>query len=595
MESIGFDYYGSMSLKSPTVRCKRVLGLLAALASSWAAAQTAVDNGPENSVLDGEIFYEVLVGEISAQAGDGSAAFALLLDAARKANAANLFERAVQIALDARNGDAALQAAQSWVRAYPQALDANRYFVQILVGLNRPMDAVAPLKRAMRAMTAADKFATIEALPRYFARATDRRLAATSVEQVLVTEVSDPVAGPLAWAVIGQMRLQANDAAGALGAAKRGIALNPQSAAPATLALALLGTAAPEAESLVQSYLAGKPSAEFRVAYIRYLVGAQRIGHAYAQALKLTQQSPDYADGWLLQGSIELQEGKFQEAEATLKKYMEIRAAAAQKPDPQAMDRSLVMAHVLLSQVAEQGGRYDEALVYLQRIGNPAEAMRMGSRQAAILAKQGKLEEGLALLRALPEPENQPDAAKTKAIAVAQLLRDNKKPLEAYQTLEAALARFPDDLDMRYDLAMMAEKMGKLDVMEELMRQVIAAKPDFHAAYNALGYSLADRNIRLGEARQLIAKALEFAPGDPFIVDSMAWLEYRSGNTQEAIRLLQSAFKARPDAEIAAHLGEVLWSAGEKSQAAAIWEQGLKINPENETLLETTQRLRNKP
>ena len=593
MESIGFVYYDSMSLISLIARRKHVLGLLVALAAGWACAQTPADKVPENSVLDGEIFYEVLVGEISAQSGDGSAAFALLLDAARKANAANLFERAVQIAFDARNGDAALQAAQAWVRAYPQSLEANRYFVQILVGLNRLPETVTPLKRAMRVMTAADKFATIEALPRYFARASDRRLAATSVEQALVGEIADPSAGPLAWAVIGQMRLQANDVVGALTAARRGIALNPQSAAPATLALALLGTAAPDAESLVQSYLAGKPSAEFRVAYIRYLVGAQRIGHAYAQALQLTRQSPNYADGWLLQGSIELQESKFQEAEATLRKYMEIRAMATPKLDPQAMDRSLVMAHVLLSQVAEQGGRYAEALDYLRRVGNPAEVMRMGARQAAILAKQGKLEQGIALLRALPE--DQADAAKAKASAVAQLLRDNKKPQEAYQVLEAALASFPEDLDMRYDLAMMAEKTGKLEVMEELMRQVIAAKPDFHAAYNALGYSLADRNIRLGEARLLIAKALEFAPGDPFIVDSMAWLEYRSGNTQEAIRLLQDAFKARPDAEIAAHLGEVLWSAGEKAQAAAIWEQGLKINPENETLLETTQRLRNKP
>lgn len=572
---------------------KYALSLLAALATGLASAQSSADRDPQNSVLDGEIFYEVLVGEISAQAGDGGAAFALMLDAARKANAANLFERAVQIALDARNGDAALQAAQAWAIAFPQSLNANRYCVQILVGLNRLPDTVTPLKRAMRAMSAVDKFATIESLPKYFARATDRRLAAVIVEQALVGEVSDAFSGPLAWAVIGQMRLRANDTPGALVAAKRGLALNLESVAPATLALTLLDTAAPEAESLVQAYLAGKPSAEFRVAYIRYLVGAQRMGHAETQVQQLTRQSPEYAEGWLLRGSIELQQGKLQEAETALRKYLEIRALAVQKPSSKAMDRSLVMAHVLLSQVAEMGGRYAEALEYLQNVGNPAEAMRLGVRQATILAKLGKLAEGIALLRALPE--DQPDSAKNKAVAEARLLRDNKELQQAYQVLEAALERFPDDLDMRYDLAMMAEKMGRLETMEKLMRQVIAAKPDFHAAYNALGYSLADRNIRLGEARQLISKALEFAPGDPFIIDSMAWLEYRSGNTQESVRLLREAFKARPDAEIAAHLGEVLWSVGEKSQAAAIWEQGLKINPDNETLLETTQRLRGAP
>ena len=161
--------------------------------------------------------------------------------------------------------------------------------------------------------------------------------------------------------------------------------------------------------------------------------------------------------------------------------------------------------------------------------------------------------------------------------------------------MEQAVQRFPNDVDLKYDLAMQAEKRGKLDAMEQLMRQVIALRPDYHAAYNALGYSLADRNLRLVEARELLTKALEYAPSDPFIVDSMAWLEFRSGNTQEAARLLQGAFKNRPDAEIAAHLGEVLWALAQREQAEAIWGEGLRLNPENETLLETIRRLRGAP
>jgi Flp pilus assembly protein TadD len=130
--------------------------------------------------------------------------------------------------------------------------------------------------------------------------------------------------------------------------------------------------------------------------------------------------------------------------------------------------------------------------------------------------------------------------------------------------------------------------------MEKLLRQVIAANPQYHNAYNALGYSLADRNVRVPEARQLIAKALEFAPDDPYIVDSMAWVEYRSGNKQEALNLLQSAFKAKPDPEIAAHLGEVLWSLDQKAQAKLVWKKGSDLDPDNETLKETVRRL-NKP
>ena len=139
---------------------------------------------------------------------------------------------------------------------------------------------------------------------------------------------------------------------------------------------------------------------------------------------------------------------------------------------------------------------------------------------------------------------------------------------------------------------MLAEKMDNLPEMERLLRQVIAAKPDYHHAYNALGYSLAERNVRLPEAKELIQKALTFAPGDPFISDSLAWVEFRMGNKAEALRILDTAYKARPDAEIAAHLGEVLWSLGQRDRAQAIWREGLLLNSENDTLQETLKRLR---
>jgi Flp pilus assembly protein TadD len=128
--------------------------------------------------------------------------------------------------------------------------------------------------------------------------------------------------------------------------------------------------------------------------------------------------------------------------------------------------------------------------------------------------------------------------------------------------------------------------------MERLLRRIIAEKPEYHHAYNALGYSFADRNIRLSEARQLILKALEFAPGDPFISDSLGWVEFRNGNKAEAVRILQLAYKARPDAEIAAHLGEVLWSMGQRDQAMSIWREGAQLNADNETLTGTLKRLR---
>jgi len=139
---------------------------------------------------------------------------------------------------------------------------------------------------------------------------------------------------------------------------------------------------------------------------------------------------------------------------------------------------------------------------------------------------------------------------------------------------------------------MLAEKMGDIDEMERLLRQLILAKPDDPQAYNALGYALADRNLRLPEARQLIEKALALAPGDSFIVDSLAWVTYRMGQTKEALELLRSAYSQRPDTEIAAHLGELLWVSGQRDEALQIWREGFQTNPDNETLNETLQRLR---
>jgi Flp pilus assembly protein TadD len=188
-------------------------------------------------------------------------------------------------------------------------------------------------------------------------------------------------------------------------------------------------------------------------------------------------------------------------------------------------------------------------------------------------------------------PENQPEDARAKINAEVQLLRENKQYSLVYGVLQEALKTTPGDVDLQYDLAMAAEKLDKVAEMEQLLRQVIADKPDYHQAYNALGYSFADRKIRLSEARELIQKALDFAPNDPFIQDSMGWVEFRSGNLVQAQQILQAAYQSRPDPEIAAHLGEVLWSMGQQAQARTIWKQGATQNPDNETLRETMQRL----
>jgi len=327
------------------------------------------------------------------------------------------------------------------------------------------------------------------------------------------------------------------------------------------------------------------------MAYTRNLLNAQRYADAYAQTLLLNAEKPDMAEAWLVRGSLELQDKKTAQAESSLKTYVALKPAPADAA-PSEMDRGLVQAYLLLAQIAEQNQRPDEAMAYLGRIDSPQDALRVQSRRAAILAHQGKLAEARALIRSTPE--TQPEDARAKISAEVQLLREARQYQDAYEVLYNATAQYPEDMDLVYDQAMMAEKIGRPDEMEVLLRRVIAAKPDYYHAYNALGYSFADRGVRLTEARELVTKSLEFAPNDPFIVDSLAWVEFRSGNPAEAARLLQGAYKARPDAEIAAHLGEVLWSLGQHDEANTVWAAGQALSPENETLLETMKRLRGK-
>ena len=189
-------------------------------------------------------------------------------------------------------------------------------------------------------------------------------------------------------------------------------------------------------------------------------------------------------------------------------------------------------------------------------------------------------------------PTNTLQAQRVRLQAEVKLLRDYKQFEQAYQVLVTASKATPDDLDLRYEVAMMAEKLNRMDEMERILRGVIEAKPDFQHAYNALGFALADRNIRLKEARELIVTALEFSPEDPMITDSLGWVEFRMGNKVAALAILERAYASKNDPEIGTHLGEVRWSLGQRDKALKIWRDAKKVAPNNEILLETLKRLK---
>jgi tetratricopeptide (TPR) repeat protein len=171
------------------------------------------------------------------------------------------------------------------------------------------------------------------------------------------------------------------------------------------------------------------------------------------------------------------------------------------------------------------------------------------------------------------------------------MLREAKRPLEAIKRLEAANERMPDTVEIKYELAMMYERNERLNDTERLLREVIELDPGHAHSYNALGYSLADRNQRLPEALKLITRALEIAPNDPFIMDSMGWIKFRLGDYVAAVQYLEKAYRVRPEADIAAHLGEALWMLGQRDAALEIWKKALVKEADNATLQETIKRL----
>jgi tetratricopeptide (TPR) repeat protein len=578
-----------------TLRLTALVVLVASLGVHPVFSQTqdTSPDAPPSSSLDGELFYQLLLGELNAIGGEPGVGFSLYLDAARKTGDARLFKRATDIALQARSGESALQAARAWRQALPASREANRYLFQILIGLNRVVEAVEPLKHDLSLTDTADRIATINAIPRLFARVADKKQAANVVEQALVDYLRNPEVGATAWTTVGRMRLDAADPVGALDAARIGQSLDAAAEGPAILALNLMDSKTPEAEAIVRKHLAGKPRIEFRMDYARALLNNQRYAESTAQLKAITDERPDYSQAWLIKGTLELQDKQPDAAEQSLRRFVEMEAAKPESPDAAESSRGLTQAYLALSAIAEQKKDFAGARAWLAKIDNSEEMISVQSRRAAILAREGKLDEARALIRALPE--SNPADARMKISAEVQLLRDNKQFRAAYDLLKDAMARYPQDTELIYDQAMVAEKLGDLNEMERLLRLAIAIKPDYQHAYNALGYSFADRNVRLPEARELVRKALEYAPGDPFISDSLAWVEFRSGNLPEALRILQKAFKDKPDAEIAAHLGEVLWTMGDHAQAVAVWKEGMQLNAENETLQETVKRLQVKP
>ena len=557
---------------------------------AWAqpAAQTATAV-PQKSVLDAPLFYQLLLGELNVRQGSPGSGFSMLLDAARKTRDPALYQRAVDVALQSRSGDAALQAAQAWKKDMPEAMEANRYLLQILLALNRVPEAGEALATSIKALPASERNAAIASAPRVFARVQDKKLAADTVQKALQEALQERATSASAWTTIGRMRREAGQLALAVEATRQGFKAEASAQGPLILALSLAGAAANEVMPLLEQAMQGEVQPELRLGYARTLINQSQNQAALRELARLNTEHADFADGWLVHGLMLQDMGKVSEASNQLQRYVSLMASAKTTEAASGLAEALMA----LAQMAQRQGQLTQAQQWLAKVPANADPIKLASRQADLLAQQGRLEEARKVLADIRT--STPEQALRKTLVQSHWLREHKQAEAAHALVKKALSEQPNNTDLLSELALVSEKLKRFDEMERLLRELIQRKPDDPHAFNALGYSLADRNLRLPEARQLITQALQLAPHDAYIQDSLGWVAYRQGQFQEALQILQTAYRAKPDAEIAAHLGEVLWVMGQTREAATIWREGLLLKADNDTLLETLKRFNFKP
>lgn len=520
--------------------------------------------------LTGQIVYQLLLGEIAGQRGQFGLAARTFLDLAITTRDVRIARRATELAFHARQYDVALEAVRLWLSLEPESQPAKQMQSTLFLASGRIDELAANLALDL-ALEAPKVGEALMRIARAFARYPDKQAVHRLFDQLTrpYPELAE------ARFVRAQTGLAIGDVAGARSEIDQALVLRPDWDVAALFKAELLPKG-PAQLDFLKTWLDANPAAhEVRLAYARGLVSEKRYEEARVEFRRLLDASPDSPDMLYAVGILSLQVNDAAEAEQQLKRFV-------------ALGRGDVNpARFYLGQIAEQAGRLDEAVGWYDQVGAGEHVVQAMVRAALVLVRQNKFDEArqrFAMARA-----GAPDDMRL-VVAEAQMLRDTGRHAEAYAFLAKMLEARPDDPELLYETSLAAEKLNYLDVMERHLRRLITLKPDSAQGYNALGYSLADRNLRLGEAAELLNKAMLLAPDDPFILDSKGWLLFRQGKFAEALEALQTAYSQKPDAEIAAHIGEVLWALGRRDEALTVWREAAKAHPTNELLMATIKR-----
>ena len=542
---------------------------------------------PEVTLTSG-MLYRILAAEISSQRGQYVAAGSTMLELARETGDRRLAKRAIEFYLAGGSLPGALEAARAWVRVSPDDPEAVSTELALAAAAGQTSGLATALRK--RIDEAQDKSSAIGQSVAVLSRMPDKRAAFDILDRAVnESKGRHLLAAHLALADMAQA---AGDSQRALAEARLGLAVSPRSE-EAAMRVFEYGLAVDPDKALkdARSFVTAHPgSRRLRLLIAGQLAERGDYDAALAELQSMAKRSPEDFDLIFMQAQVAYRAKRLDQARALLEQFVSIQsqrqtAAAAGATDASA---ALADAYLLLARIAEDQGRLDDAIVLLGKIEEHATRYTSRMRQAALRARQGRVDEALAVIDAANAADDEELAL--GALTSAQILRDAGRPADAIRRLKAAEAELPESVEIKYELAMLYERENKLAEAEKLLREVIAIDAGHAHSYNALGYALADRNIRLPEALTLITRALEIAPEDPFIMDSMGWVKFRMGDLNAAQDFLTRAYRKRPEADIAAHLGEVLWVRGQKDEARAIWKEGAARDPNNATLLETTRR-----
>ncbi|MFZ6773128.1 tetratricopeptide repeat protein [Undibacterium sp. SXout7W] len=543
----------------------------------------ATDENLPTVSLSEELLYKILTAEIAYQRGNWQAAYVTLLGAAQQTRDPRLARRSVEIALSAKQAGEALTAIRLWRELAPKSNEATQYYLGFMVMNNNLAEIQNVFTERFRTADPKQHAIIMLQAQRLLSRARDKNAAFDVLEEILSPYKNSPDA----HLALAQGAYTKGDNKRAVKEAEAALSARPDS----QLAILTIAQASPQADAAkaLANFLNKNPTArDVRLAYASILIDLKQLDKASHEFEQLLRDKPDDISTLYTLGVLAMEKNQPAQAERYLLQYL--KALEARPGD----ERDPTPALMHLSRLTAERKDYKAAQEWLSKIesfdGRNPVWFNAQMRRAGLLSKEGKLDEALSLLKSVKGTN---DNEQIQIIQTeAQLLKDAGKNTEASNALRAGTQQYPNNPDLLYDYAMLLESSQNMTEMEAALRQVIALAPESQHAYNALGYSLADRNSRLDEALTLIEKANQLAPDDPFILDSLGWVKFRLSKLDEAETILRRAYQLRSDVEIANHLGEVLWVKGAQSEARKIWREAVSKEPGNQALKSTLQRLK---